>query len=75
MIIGIIWLICSLAVWVIYHKLFNVWYFDFAGGCFKELITCGFIGAILAAIIVAFWFISIPIVIIFLIIFFKKKID
>lgn len=73
MLIAILWIICALAVWVLYHKIFNVIYFDFAGGCLKEIVICAVIGAILAGAIAMFWYISIPIAIIVLIIFFKKK--
>ena len=73
MIIAILWIICSLAGWYIYHSLFTTIYFDLANGCLKELIVFGFIGGIWAALIVAFWYISIPLAILIIIAFTKKK--
>ena len=70
---GILWLICSIVIWVLYHKLFDVIYFDFSSGCLKELIICAFLGAILAAGIIYFWYISIPIAIIIALIVYKKN--
>ena len=73
MVLGIVWLICTIAVWVLYHKLFDVIYFDFAHGCLKEIVVCAVIGAILAATMAAYWYITIPIVIIISIIIYKKN--
>jgi hypothetical protein len=47
----ILWAICSVAAFVIYHKIFNVIYFDVGSGCLKEIIVCGVLGAIFAAIL------------------------
>lgn len=71
--LGIIWAICTIAVWVIYHKIFNVIYFDLANGCLKEVIICILFGALLTGLVVAFWYISIPIAILFVVILFKKR--
>lgn len=69
----VLWFVCSLAVWVIYHKLFNVMYFDLFNGCLKEFITAGFFGAIIAAIIIRFWFVAIVIVVLLGIAISKKR--
>lgn len=71
-VLGIVWLLCSIAVYVIYHKLFAVVYFDFANGCLKEIIVCAILGGILAALICAFWYISIPVIILFIVAICKK---
>ena len=73
MLIGILWLICSVAIWVLYHKLFDVIYFDFSHGCLKELIICAIGGAILTGGIIAFWYIANPIVIIIISVILYKK--
>jgi hypothetical protein len=57
----ILWFLCSIAVWIIYHKLFNVMYFDLFNGCLTEFITSGFLGAIIAAMIIRFWWVTIVI--------------
>ena len=72
-VLGIVWLLCSGAVFLIYHKLFNVVYFGLADGCFKELIVCAFIGAILTGLIMCFWYISIPVAILTIIAIAKKR--
>ena len=72
-ILGILWFVCSAAVYYLYHTLFNVIYFDFANGCLKELIACGLIGAILAGLIFYFWYISIPLALLVIFAVIKKK--
>ena len=47
----ILWIICSIVVFVTYHKIFDVVYFDVGSGCLKEIIICSILGAILAAIL------------------------
>lgn len=69
-ILGIVY---AIICWIIYHKLFYVVYFDLGNGCLKEIIICGFTGLVLAALTIVFWYISIPIIILFLIALFKKK--
>ena len=71
--IGVVWFVCSAALFYIYHKLFNVIYFDLASGCLKEIIVCGILGAILAVVIMAYWYISIPLGILLVVAFTKKN--
>lgn len=68
----ILWFVCSLAVWVIYHKLFNVLYFTLFNSCMKEIIMASFLGAIVAVMIIRFWVVAIIIVMLFCVAFFKK---
>lgn len=70
---GIIWIACSFAVWIIYHRLFSVVYFDVANGCLKEIIISGIIGAILAGLILLYWYIAVPLVIFVIIALLKKN--
>lgn len=51
MLIGILWLVCSIVCFVIYHKCFHVVYFNLANGCFREIVVCVLLGGIFAAII------------------------
>lgn len=69
----LVWILCSLALWYIYHKLFVVYYTDVAMGCGKEFVVSGFFGVILAAIIFAYWYISIPVAILFVVAICKKR--
>lgn len=69
----IIWTACSFATWYIYHKIFDVMYFNLFNGCLKEIITSSFIGLFLTLLIIKFWYISIIVIALFLIVFFKKK--
>jgi len=48
----ILWIICATVVWVIYHKIFQVYYFNLGKGCATEIFICLFIGGILAGLIV-----------------------
>ena len=68
-----VWILCSFALWYIYHKLFVVYYTNVAMGCGKEIVISGFFGVILASIIFAYWYISIPIVLLFIIAVCKRK--
>ena len=69
----ILWIACSAASFYIYHKLFDVIYLNLTDGCLKEIIGCAIVGAIIAALIVKFWYVSIPLVILLIIAFTKKK--
>lgn len=68
----ILWFGCSLAVWVVFHKLFRVVYFELFNGCLKEFITSGIIGAVLAGIIIRFWFVAVIVIFLFLFSLSKK---
>ncbi len=63
----------AIAGLIIYHKLFTVYYFNLSQGCGKEIATAIFIGLFLAALTVAYWYISIPVIILVLIALFKRK--
>ena len=69
----IIWAVCSLSVWVIYHKLFDVMYLDLFHGCFKEIVVSGVIGAVLTALVIRFWYVSIVVGVLVVISIFKKR--
>lgn len=59
--LGLLWLICSIAVWWIYHSIFDVVYFK--GGCFGEVFWVAVIGALIAGLIKTYWFISLPLIV------------
>lgn len=60
----ILTLIYSVIAFVIYHKIFAVYYFDLLNGVFKELLACFFVGALLAGLTLYF---STPLAIIIII--------
>lgn len=62
---GVLWFICTIFIWIQYHRFFTVYYFDLGAGLGKEILICTILGAFLAGIII--W--SIPIAIIIFIIF------
>lgn len=66
------WIICSLLVWWLYHRIFSVVYFT-GKAILGELIIMAIMGFILLTIIVMFWYIAIPIIIILVIIAITKK--
>ena len=55
--IGALVIICTVVVWALYHKIFDVYYFG-SGGCLREIIACFFGGVILAGLIIKFWYIG-----------------
>jgi len=55
-----------IVVLVIYHKMFDVYYFG-SKGCVTEIMVGGLIGVILAFLITKFWYISIPVAILFVV--------
>ena len=69
----VLWFICSVIIWIIYHKLFNVVYFDLFNGCLKEFIVAGFLGAIIAAIIICYWPIAVVVIALLWIALSKKR--
>ncbi len=59
-----LWIFYVIAILVMYHKVFDVVYFDLGRGLMKELVIAAFGGMILAAITVKFWVLSAIIIII-----------
>lgn len=59
-----LWIFYVIAILVMYHKVFDVVYFDLGRGLMKELVIAVFGGMILAAITVKFWVLSAIIIII-----------
>lgn len=47
----ILLLLITLALWVLYHKIFDVYYFDTIGGLGKEFIVCFILSFIVLAIL------------------------
>ena len=51
--------VCSVAIWWLYHKIFHVYYFDLGRGCIMEFLGCFTGGIILAGILLKFWYVGI----------------
>lgn len=68
----ILFIISSVFVWIGYHKIFNVIYFDFSRGCLIEIIISCIGGVIITFLIMHFWYISIPVILLLLYGMFKK---
>ncbi len=66
-------IICAILVWIAYHKIFSVVYFDLGRGLIKEAIISLFGGTVVAYLIMNFWFIAIPLIIFVLYGVLKKK--
>ncbi len=58
----ILWIVCGIFCLVMYHKIFNVVYFNFGIGCLGELIWGAFGGYLLAVLFMKFWYIGIIVV-------------
>ena len=56
---GFLLVVCSIAVWILYHKIFTVAYFDFGRGCLMEILGCVCAGFALMLLIRKFWYIAI----------------
>ena len=71
--VAFIWIASSASLFYIYHKLFDVIYFNLADGCIKEIVIFGISGAILTGLILAYWYISIPVIILLIVAVTKKN--
>lgn len=69
--------ICTLFCWIIYHKIFTVYYADVGKGLLNEFITSAILGTVLAMLIlilfVKFWYIIIALLGIVIFCLFMKK--
>lgn len=57
-IVVVLWIVFSIGVWITYHKIFTVYYFNLSQGLMKELILSAFLGGILTALTLYFWWIT-----------------
>lgn len=72
-VIGILTIIYGIIAFIIYHKMFDVYYFG-AQGCMNEFFWCLVVGVVLAILTMTCANVVIPIVVILLIIsIFSKK--
>lgn len=59
----IVVVISTIFVWIAYHKIFSVVYFDLSRGCITEIVFSLIGGIIVAYLIMNYWFIAVPIII------------
>lgn len=57
-IVTVLWIVFSIGVWVIYHKIFTVYYFNLSQGLMKELFLSAFVGMILTGLTLHFWWLT-----------------
>lgn len=57
-VVVILWIIFSIGTWIAYHKIFTVYYFSLSQGLMKELFLSAFIGGILTALTLYFWWVA-----------------
>lgn len=58
-IILVLWIAFSIGVWITYHKIFSVYYFNLSQGLMKELILSAFFGGVLTALTLYFWWVTV----------------
>lgn len=57
-VITFLWIVFSVGVWIIYHKIFSVYYFNLFNGLMKELVVSAFVGALLTVLVLSFWWVA-----------------
>ncbi len=60
-----LWIFWSIALLVLYHKVFAVYYFNLGQGIMKELVMSCILGLIMAIVTVAFWYIAAAVIVLF----------
>lgn len=50
----IVWIVATIGCWILYHKIFDVYYFNVGQGCLKEIFISAVIGLIIASIVTKF---------------------
>ncbi len=61
---GIVWIIWTIALLILYHKWFEVYYFSLGNGLLKELVTAAFLGIIMTGLTFYLWWLTAIIIII-----------
>lgn len=60
----VLWIFWFVALLVLYHKVFTVYYFSLSQGLMKEILTSAFLSLIMTAITLYLWYISAIIILI-----------
>lgn len=57
-VVTVLWVVYSIGVWIVYHKIFAVYYFNLAQGLMKELFLSAFLGMILTGLTLSLWWLA-----------------
>ena len=57
-VVTVLWVVYSIGVWIVYHKIFEVYYFNLAQGLMKELFLSAFLGLILTGLTLSLWWLA-----------------
>ena len=63
-VLAILWLGWTIALLILYHKVFSVYYFNLSRGLMKEIIGACFLGGIMTGVTLSCWYVSAIIIII-----------
>ena len=63
-VLGILWIGWTIALLIMYHKVFSVYYFNLSRGLMKEVVGACMLGAIMAGVTLAYWYVSAVIIIV-----------
>lgn len=66
-------IVCAIVVWLIYHQIFTVAYFDLRKGCLLEIMACLAIGYWLAQLVMKSWWIILLLIVIGIVCLSKSK--
>lgn len=55
----VLWIVFSIGIWIAYHKIFTVYYFSLSQGLMRELVLSAFLGALLTAMTLYFWWVTV----------------
>ena len=58
MFVGLLFISLSILAFVIYHKIFTVYYFDLFRGIMSEIVSCIFVGYLLTELAITLWWLS-----------------
>ena len=57
-VLGVLWLVFTIGAWVLYHKIFTVYYFDVSKGLFREFFGAMMVGLLLTGITLYLWWLT-----------------
>lgn len=57
-VVTVLWIVYSIGVWIIYHKMFTVYYFNLSQGVMKELFLSALLGLLLTGLTLSLWWLA-----------------
>lgn len=73
LLLAVVWGFYAVALFVLYHKVFDVMYFNLGRGLFFEISTCVVASVFLTALTYMYWYITIPVLSVVIVLILKKK--